>query len=136
MNKTMKRLKEVGIFTIILFISLGIIYKLILRCDEWLFKSLAWALSYGLAFLLKSYMLNTKVVKKVLFVILASCGISLSTLFVSGILFSLDDCWSHATYITNAFIWGSIIPNANRYKNGEKKEDKTEIEQEDSCIVV
>lgn len=136
MSKTMKRLRDVGGISILTFAMLSIVYKLILRYDDWLFKSLGWALSYGLAWFMKSYMFDTKIVKKTLFVIFASFAIAISTLFVSGVILSLDDCWWHTFYITVAFVVGYILARPSKYEDDKSKENKTETDKEDTCIVV
>ena len=136
MSKNMKRLRDVGGISISSLVMLGIVYKLILRYDDWLFKSLGWVLPYGLAWLLKSYMFDTKNCKKTLFVISASFAIAISTLFVSGVVLSLDDSWWHTYYITIAFVVGYILARPSKYEDDKSKENKTGTDKEDIRIVV
>ena len=136
MSKTMKRLRDVGGISILTFAMLSILYKLILGYDDWLFKTLGWTLSYGLAWFMKSYMLDAKIVKKTLFVILVSFILAISTLFVSGVCLSLDDCWWHTYYITVAFVVGYILARPSKYEDDKSKENKTRTDKEDIRIVV
>ena len=136
MNKTLKRLRDVGYTSILSFIMISIAYKLIFRYDDWLFKSLGGALSYGLAWLLKLYMFEAKVLKKTLFLIAVSFSLAIATLFVSGVCLSLDDCWWHTFYITVAFTVGYIRARPSKYEEDKPMETKVNKEKEDTHIVV
>lgn len=119
------------------FVVTSILYKLIFKEDDWLYRSLVLSITDAIAIPIKYYSIVDKKCKKRPTVISAILAVMIITLFITGVCLSIVDYGWHTFRITFFFGWAMIfIPiDEENDKKREYRKDKV-IDTCKSDIVV
>lgn len=109
MKKWLGRIGESLGFGLVGFVVVSILYKLIFKEEDWLYKSLVLSVTDAIAIPIKYYLIVDKKYKKWPAVISITLAVVIITLFITGVCMSIEDYWRHTFMITFFFSWAIIF---------------------------
>ena len=127
-NRVLKRIFAHLFMMIAIIIALTVVYKLILKREEWLWLSVSWGIVYVIAISLKNIIINRTedLLNKVLSGTLASACVFIIVAFVLGVIFNMSD-WFKCTFdITVPFIMALALGTPLTLKKSEDEEKDIE----------
>ena len=105
MKKWLKRIGTGILYTILSFVVVSIMNKLLFGYHDWLYRSVMMSAPWFVITLLKYILVGTKGWKQWEFTLGIAATVLVATLFITGVCLSMEAYWQCTWYVTFSFTY-------------------------------